>query len=209
MRIGTTRVDALSRAARFRFPVLAEVREEVVAGRRGFGLRLVAGRAVVADAAGADEHRRRRPDRRRWPPPGFAWEGCGCRGAPPCAAASTACRRSRLPARLMTASAPSSAAAQGPLCPSGFQPTRVMPGTPVPDSWRDSPGGSAAGQHADVVPFLGIHLRQRAAEEPRAAGDHDPHRPPDAALPTEARKPHPRSGAASVAGPRRGPGPRV
>ena|SRR5438874_7380385 len=47
------------------------------------------------------------------------------------------------PARLMTAEAPSIAAVVWPASPSGRHPTRVMPGTPVPESWRDSPAGNA------------------------------------------------------------------
>src|SRR5262245_10807267 len=43
------------------------------------------------------------------------------------------------PVRLITALAPSSTDAHGPLLPLGTQPTLVTPGTPVPGSCRESP----------------------------------------------------------------------
>ena len=46
------------------------------------------------------------------------------------------------PARLMSADAPASSRARPPASPSGFQPIRVMPGLPVPDSCCACPGGS-------------------------------------------------------------------
>ena len=173
----------------------AEAREEVVAGRRRFRLRLVARRAVVVDSAAADEHRRRRPDRRdgghqasrgndsavanlrlalRRPPlignprPGKIDDRVGAvdRRRPRTALAV------RFPADAVDA---------------GNARARVVTRFP-----RRQP----AGQHADVVPFLGIHLRERTAEEPRAAGDDDLHRPPDASsfqLPSESQVPSPES----------------
>ena len=134
-RSGTTRVMRSPRGALPLPTSYAEVREEVVAGRRRFrSSRSSSRRAVVADAAAADEDRRRRRRPRHARRPGCAWGRCGCR-----AARALRCGVHRLsaipvPARLMTASAPSSAAAHGPLWPSGFQPTRVTPGTPVPGS---------------------------------------------------------------------------
>ena len=59
---GTKQHDARGRAfdaLRLRFPLLAQVRKKIVAGRRRLGLRVASRCAVVADAAGADEDRRR------------------------------------------------------------------------------------------------------------------------------------------------------
>ena len=99
----------------------------------------------------------------------------GCRGGPPCAAGSTARHRGRRPARLTTASAPWMTAAHGPLRPSGRHPTLVTPGTPVPGSWRESPGRSVACQHPDIVSVFGIGFRECVSEEPRTTSDHDSH----------------------------------
>jgi hypothetical protein len=78
------------------------------------------------------------------------------------------------------ASAPSITDAHGPELPSGFQPTRVTPGRPVPGSCRVSPGInervstrtscpssayiSASGLPRNPVPpammiFIGVHLQ--------------------------------------------------
>ena len=67
VRSRTTRRRARRGALRLRFPLDAEVREEVVAGRGVLGQRLAAAIAVVADGAAADEGRRRRRPPRRGP----------------------------------------------------------------------------------------------------------------------------------------------
>ncbi len=61
-------------------------------------------------------------------------------------------------------------------CRPASSPTRVIPGTPVPGSCRVSPDISDRVEHADVVTLLRVHLRERTAEKPRAAGDNDFHR---------------------------------
>ncbi len=160
--------------ARFLLPVGAQLRQEITAGWVALGERPVVGWPVVPDGAAADEH--------GW------WR---CRGADSCrqtarrqnaAVPESRLRRRRPPLRrerfarqvdhpvgAFECSGPRSRSTVG--LPAHLRDAGDARAWIVPSRSRLE----RARQHTDIVPVFRVHLGQRAAEKPRAAGDDDLH----------------------------------